>query len=151
MKTLMLLAAICLVLCVVLPQTDALCLRYRVVTCGVRYLSNCGWYRVCLRYYRTTCYYKRDQIENDKGKVKSTKKGPEKAILEKFPYKFSTYDKDGDKSITFDEFRTTISDVKKKTDLKKVFNSADENKDGVINCDEFKLAPWGFSKKPVCD
>ncbi|XP_031575100.1 uncharacterized protein LOC116308758 [Actinia tenebrosa] len=149
MKTLMLLAALCLVLCVVLPQTDGACYLIRYTRC---YLvqSNGRWYRICVVQYRYVCVRKRDQIEDDQGRTESKRKGPEKAILEKFPHKCSTYDKNGDGSITFDEFQKTLSDVHDTKTLQKLFKETDENGDGVITCkDEFLQAKFDFSKKPV--
>ncbi|XP_031557721.1 uncharacterized protein LOC116294294 [Actinia tenebrosa] len=147
MKTLMLLAAICLVLCVVLPQNDAYCIRYRSTSCGLTYISGCGWYRICVAYYNTNCYTKRDEIENDKA---TNKKGPGKAILEDMPCKFSTYDKNDDGSITFDEFRSTLADVHGIKQIMKAFRGSDTNGDGVIKCNEFKKSEWGCSHKHVC-
>ncbi|XP_031557726.1 uncharacterized protein LOC116294299 [Actinia tenebrosa] len=134
MKTLMLLAALCLVLCVVLPQTDGACYVIRVVRCYLVY-SNGRWYRLCRVQYRYRCYGKRDQIEDDQGRAESKRKRPaEKAIIEKFPHKCSTYDKNGDGKITFDEFRKTLKDVHDTKTLRKLFKATD--KDG-----EFKRVP----------
>jgi Ca2+-binding EF-hand superfamily protein len=55
------------------------------------------------------------------------KKEPGKSKLEPFPNMFSSYDKDGNKSITYHEFQTTLSDVKDKKDLRKMFASIDTN------------------------
>nr|ABD16201.1 CnidEF [Anthopleura elegantissima] len=146
MKTLMLSAALFLAVCVVLPQTGAGCHRVRVTRC---YLV-CGstkCYKICVVSYHWVCPGKRDQIEDAQG---SRKKGPEKAIIEKFSNKFSTYDKDGDNSISFDEFRTTLGDVHDRKMLRNLFNTTDKNGDNAITCDEFLKAKFDFSEKPVC-
>jgi Ca2+-binding EF-hand superfamily protein len=55
------------------------------------------------------------------------RKEPGKSKLEPFPNMFSSYDKDGNKRITYDEFQTTLSGVKEKTALRQMFDSIDKN------------------------
>ena len=72
------------------------------------------------------------------------------AQIKPFPDALSSYDRDMDGMIDLEEFSQAVNADKHAKSTKKVFNIADENGDGEIDCQEFKNAPYLFGHRPAC-
>ena len=67
-----------------------------------------------------------------------------------FPDMFGSYDRDMDGMIDLEEFSQAVNADEHAKGTQKVFNIADENGDGEIDCTEFKNAPYLFGHRPAC-
>ena len=70
--------------------------------------------------------------------------------IKPFPDTFGSYDRDMDGMIDLEEFSQGINAEEHGKGTQKVFNIADENGDGEIDCTEFKNAPYLFRHRPAC-
>ena len=72
------------------------------------------------------------------------------AQIKPFPDVLSSYDRDMDGAIDLEEFSQAVNADEHAKSTEKVFNIADENGDGEIDCNEFKNAPYFFGHRPAC-
>ena len=77
----------------------------------------------------------------------------EAEIEVKAPCKFSDYDENDDGEISLKEFeeKLNLSETDHLDNTKAVFNSADADQSGGVDCKEFKDADWDFACTPTCD
>lgn len=66
------------------------------------------------------------------------------------PQKFGVYDVNGDGRITLEELAKVTRVKKNAKGTKIAFGEADRNRDGYIDCEEFKRAPFLFAHRPTC-
>ena len=72
------------------------------------------------------------------------------AQIKPFPDALGSYDRDMDGMIDLEEFSQAVNADEHAKSTEKVFNIADENGDGEIDCNEFKNAPYLFGHLPAC-
>ena len=72
------------------------------------------------------------------------------AEIKPFPDALGSYDHDMDGMIDLEEFSQAVNADEHAKSTEKVFNIADENGDGEIDCNEFKNAPYLFGHRPAC-
>ena len=129
------LALMALLVLIAMNSESEACRRVCYIRIRVYYVYSCGCYvRVYQRYCRWFCWGKRS-IPN---------------TIDGFPCKFGEYDADKNGGISEDEFATALKMKREGTGLDSSFKTADKNKDGKIDCEEFKKAPFEFQCKPSC-